>query len=263
VEKHTKEVQLGDTGGALSDIVSQWIVPQWPAPKNVRAYVTTRAGNFNQAPYDGFNTADHVGDSQVVVARNRRLLQQHFGWSREPQWLNQVHGATVVTVEQAINLAADACVSEVEGAACAIHTADCLPVFFTNKQGTKVALAHAGWRGLLQGVLENTLACFAGSDCVYAWMGPAISQKYFEVGEEVYSQFVQATPSLQVMFTPVAAGKYLCDLYGIARYRMEQRPGCTVYGGEYCAFGDSRFFSYRRQPVTGRILSLLWMDSCQ
>lgn len=253
----------------IEGIVTQWISPQWPAPAHVRAYVTTRAGNINLPPYDGFNTADHVGDELDVVMHNRQLLQQHFGWARQPRWLNQVHGIHVDEVllhhgeGNVATIDADASVTNMLGVPCAIHTADCLPVFFSNEKGSQVALAHAGWRGLLQGVLENTLACFEPEEFVYAWLGPAISQAHFEVGEEVFQQFVSSDASAECAFTAVGDGKYLCDLYAIARQRLDSAGRCAVYGGEYCTFSDSRLFSYRQEPVTGRLLSLVWIDASQ
>lgn len=267
----------------VDEIVAQWIRPQWPAPAHVRAYVTTRAGNINSPPYDGFNTADHVGDELDVVMHNRHSLQQYFGWAKLPRWLNQVHGTRVDELllahchKDEANLGslsphlygnvpaidADACVTNALSVPCAIHTADCLPVFFSNEKGSRVALAHAGWRGLLQGVLENTLACFEPGEFVYAWLGPAISQAHFEVGEEVFQQFVTNDIAAECAFTATSDGKYLCDLYAIARQRLESGGRCAVYGGEYCTFKDPRFFSYRQEPVTGRLLSLIWIDTSQ
>ena len=248
----------------IDDLLPHWIVPDWPAPKQVRAYVTTREGDRNAAPYDGFNTADHVGDDLADVEKNRGLLTQYFQWQRDPLWLNQVHGTVVVDVEtSSVHCDADSSVTTLLDSPCAIHTADCLPVFFTNQQGTNVALAHAGWRGLLQGVLENTLARFAANDSVYAWMGPAIGPSHFEVGVEVYQQFVEADNEAEEAFKRLANGRYLCDLYAIARQRLVQDARCSVYGGGFCTYSDPRFFSYRQKPVTGRLLSLIWIDSSQ
>ena len=261
----------------VEEIVPAWIRPQWPAPACIRAYVTTRAGSANLPPYDGFNTADHVGDEKSVVMQNRHMLQQYFGWASQPCWLNQVHGTDVDELllgggakplsrylpSKVATIDADACVTNRLNTPCAIHTADCLPVFFTNQKGTRVALAHAGWRGLLQGVLENTLACFEPEDFVYAWLGPAISQSHFEVGEEVFQQFVSHDAFVERAFCAIGNGKYLCDLYDIARRRLESVDRCAVYGGEYCTFSDPRFFSYRQEPTTGRLLSLIWIDSSQ
>ena len=266
----------------VESVVAEWIQPQWPAPAHVRAYVTTRAGSINSPPYDGFNTADNVGDELDMVVRNRHTLQQYFGWAKPPRWLNQVHGTSVderllhcgegeANLEASSSdlhadapvIDADACVTNALSVPCAIHTADCLPVFFSNKKGSRVALAHAGWRGLLQGVLENTLACFEPEEFVYAWLGPAISQAHFEVGEEVYQQFVSHDIAAESAFRSTGGGKYLCDLYAIARQRLESAGRCAVYGGEYCTFKDSRFFSYRQKSVTGRLLSLIWIDASQ
>ena len=264
-------------GRKLEAMVAAWIKPQWPAPSHVRAYVTTRSGSINLSPYDGFNTADHVGDELDVVMHNRHMLQQFFGWATQPCWLNQVHGTDVherlleaspdflprPLLGEGLSIDADASVTDVLNNPCAIHTADCLPVFFTNEKGSRVALAHAGWRGLLEGVLENTLACFDPGEFVYAWLGPAISQAHFEVGEDVFQQFVSRNVVAEDAFAAVGEGKYLCDLYDIARRRLESVGRCAVYGGEYCTFSDPRFFSYRQKPITGRLLSLIWIDPSQ
>lgn len=248
----------------IKALLPHWVVPDWPAPKCIRAYVTTRDGDLSVAPYNGFNTADHVGDDLAVVQSNRFLLAQYFQWQRQPHWLNQVHGTVVVDAEtSSVASDADASVTSLLDSPCAIHTADCLPVFFTNQQGTKVALAHAGWRGLLHGVLENTLSCFSENDCIYAWMGPAIGPSHFEVGVEVYNQFTGVNSETINAFIPLENGKYLCDLYAIARQRLSSDIRCSVFGGGLCTYSDHRFYSYRQAPVTGRLLSLIWIDSRQ
>lgn len=245
----------------LKQLLSHWVAPEWPAAPHVRAYVSTRAGDVNSPPFDGFNTADHVGDNIAQVEANREQLQTYFQWRAPVRWINQTHSVVVEDLSQPMLAESDAVTSDQVGAACLVHTADCLPVFFTDKDGVRVALAHAGWRGLLNGVLENTLACFLPDDEVYAWLGPAIGPHHFEVGEEVRELFVAHDARAALAFGPSNEGKYLCDLYFIARLRLSINPRCRVFGGELCSYGDDRFFSYRQQPQTGRMLSMIWLDN--
>ncbi|PIE41404.1 MAG: multi-copper polyphenol oxidoreductase [Gammaproteobacteria bacterium] len=246
----------------------QWIEPDWPAPQQVKAVVSTRAGNISTPPYDGFNTAAHVGAPPQQVEQCRKLFQQQFQIKTAPQWLDQVHGVNVITAQpDGLVRQADASYTDQPEIVCTIHTADCLPVFFCDRQGTQVALAHAGWRGLLSGILENTLAHFscAAADII-CWLGPAISQKHFEVGAEVKSAFASKQAIPAGAFQPSGrvsnAGKHFyCDLYSLARQRLNQAGVERVLGGELCTFSDPRFFSYRRQSTTGRILSAIWLTA--
>ena len=241
-----------------------WLQPHWSVPK-VRAYCSTRAGRFNRPPYDGFNTANHVGDAPQDVAESRRWLGQYFNWQRQPQWLQQVHGTGVVEARgDGIERKADAVFSGIPGQVCTLHTADCLPVFLAAEDGSVVALAHAGWRGLAAGVLQNTVQAMAvQTSAVVAWLGPAISAQNFEVGEEVLATFTESIQGCEPCFSPNHRGRWQCDLYGLAKLVLKRSGVKTISGGDYCTFADPNLFSYRRSPVTGRLLSLIWIDPAQ
>ncbi|MCP1645906.1 YfiH family protein [Pseudomonas citronellolis] len=241
-------------------MTSPWLIPDWPAPANVRACVSTRAGGVSQAPFDSFNLGDHVGDEPAAVAENRRRLEQAQGC--RPAWLSQVHGIEVVEADPSRVATADANWSATPGIACAVLTADCLPALFCDRAGTRVAAAHAGWRGLAGGVLEATLDRLAvPADEVLVWLGPAIGPQAFEVGPEVREAFLADHAEAEAAFVPsVNAGRYMADIYQLARIRLAARGVTAVYGGGLCTFSDTeRFYSYRRNPRTGRQASLVWL----
>ena len=239
---------------------TSWLIPDWPAPANVRACVSTRAGGVSQAPFGSFNLGDHVGDEPAAVAENRHRLEQAQGC--RPAWLSQVHGIEVVEADPSRVATADASWSATPGIACAVLTADCLPALFCDRAGTRVAAAHAGWRGLAGGVLEATLDKLAvPADEVLVWLGPAIGPQAFEVGPEVHEAFLADHAEAKVAFVPsVNAGRYMADIYQLARIRLAARGVTAVYGGGLCTFSDTeRFYSYRRNPRTGRQASLVWL----
>ena len=239
------------------------IRPDWPAPANVQALCTTRAGGVSAAPWDTMNLGDHVGDNHGDVLENRRRLAL---WAHlEPErffWLQQVHGTDVATLPDTRQIA-DAAVTDLPGHVCAILTADCLPVLFCDRAGTRVAAAHAGWRGLAAGILENTVQRFDAVGDVMAWMGPAISAQKFEVGPEVREQFLDFNRETDTFFalSPERPGHFLADLYGLARFRLEQAGVNLIYGGGFCTASDAQqFFSYRRDGQTGRTASCIWLS---
>lgn len=238
---------------------SDWLLPGWPAPTNVRACVTTRAGGVSQAPFDGLNLGDHVGDDPAAVAANRARLVEALGC--RPAWLQQVHSPDAVEADPRQVPTADASWTATPGTACAVLTADCLPALFCDRAGTRVAAAHAGWRGLAGGVLENTVAALGGEpDELLVWLGPAIGPQSFEVGAEVREAFVAQHAEAERAFVPSAnAGKYLADLYSLARIRLAAIGVTAVHGGGLDTFSDPRFFSYRRAARTGRFASLVWL----
>ncbi|MDP9785860.1 peptidoglycan editing factor PgeF [Pseudomonas fluorescens] len=240
--------------------MSDWLIPDWPAPARVKACVTTRAGGVSLAPFDSLNLGDHVGDDPAAVAENRRRLTDRFAIT--PAWLQQVHGIAVVEADPTQVATADASWTETPGIACAAMTADCLPVLFCNRAGTRVAAAHAGWRGLANGVLEATLDSLAvPADEILAWLGPAIGPQAFEVGPEVREAFIAQLPQTSQAFAASPnAGKFLADIYQLARLRLAARGVTAVYGGGLCTVTDPRFFSYRRNPRTGRFASLVWIE---
>lgn len=237
-----------------------WIVPDWPAPARVRALATTRGGGVSAPPYDSFNLATHVGDEPHAVAENRRRLRSAL--PAEPLWLNQVHGTRAVTAEQAgSDCAADACVARSPDRVCAVQSADCLPVLFADLAGTVVAAAHAGWRGLAAGVLEQTVTAMAvAPENLLAWLGPAIGPAAFEVGAEVREIFSAHDPAAAAAFAANDRGRWQCDLAALARLRLARAGVARVFGGGLCTHSDPlRFYSYRRDGVTGRMASLVWL----
>jgi YfiH family protein len=239
--------------------LSDWLTPDWPAPANVQACVTTRAAGVSLAPFDSLNLGDHVEDDPQAVAENRRLLVERLAC--QPAWLKQVHSPDVVAADPAALPVADASCSATPGIACTVLTADCLPVLFCDRAGTRVAAAHAGWRGLASGVLENTLEALAVEPAeVLAWLGPAIGPESFEVGPEVREAFVSRHAEAERAFSSSrTAGKFLADIYELARIRLAARGVTAVYGGGLDTFTDPHFFSYRRTARTGRFASLVWL----
>lgn len=239
---------------------ADWLIPDWPAPSRVKACVTTRAGGVSVSPYDTFNLGDHVEDDPAAVAENRRLLSDALGC--KPAWLSQVHGVNVVDADPSKVHKADASVTSTPGIACAILTADCLPALFCDRAGTRVGAAHAGWRGLAAGVLEATVTKLgvAPGD-VLVWLGPAIGPHVFEVGAEVHEAFVAHNPQTDAAFIKgEQPGKFIADIYKLARIRLEAIGVTAVYGGGFCTVSDERFYSYRRAARTGRFASLVWLE---
>jgi YfiH family protein len=234
------------------------IVPDWPAPPNVKSLMTTRDGGTSLPPYASFNLGSHVGDDPAAVAANRAALRQHL--PTEPVWLNQIHATTVADADLATGVpAADAAVARQRGTVCAVLTADCLPVLFCARDGSVVAAAHAGWRGLHAGVLEATVAAMQHrADGLMAWLGAAIGPAAFEVGDEVRQAFVADDRAASAAFVP-HHGKWLADLYALARLRLHACGVDAVYGGGLCTHTDAaRFYSYRRDGASGRMASLIW-----
>lgn len=242
----------------------QFIHPDWPAPGNVHGLVSTRSGGVSKAPFDSFNLGDHVGDEPAAVAQNREILRAFL--PAEPKWLKQVHGTAVAHADSLdAPVEADASVAFSPGRVCAVLTADCLPVLFCDRHGTRVAAAHAGWRGLAAGVLEASVAAMQCDPAdIMAWMGPAIGPQAFEVGGEVREVFVNQNPQDAEAFTPhpspLTPHRYLADIYGLARLRLARAGVRQVYGGGLCTHSDTeRFYSYRRDKTTGRMASLVWL----
>lgn len=248
------------------------LIPDWPGmPGNVGALSTMRGGGVSRTPYDdgsgggGLNLGSHVGDDPVAVAQNRARLRTLL--PAEPAWLSQVHGAVVLDAAHAHGAPeADASIAIGPGAVCAIMTADCLPILFCDVQGRVVGAAHAGWRGLAAGVLENTVAALraAGAGDILAWMGPAIGPACFEVGEDVRQAFMAVTSEADAAFLPNIniPGKYFGDIYHLARLVLHRQGVDKISGGGFCTMTDAaRFYSYRRDRITGRMASLVWLNA--
>ncbi len=240
-----------------------FIEPDWPAPSGVRAISTLRVGGVSQGVYGSFNLGAHVGDEPENVIANRRLLREVLALPAEPFWLNQVHGNAVVRAETRPGPppAADATYSDKTGVVCVVMTADCLPVLFCDHAGSRVAAAHAGWRGLADGVLEATVQAF-GKEKPMAWLGPAIGPDAFEVGPPVRQAFLEAFGAgASAAFLQTDDSHWLADLYGLARLALARVGVTEVYGCGHCTFGDpERFFSYRRDGQTGRMATLVWWE---
>lgn len=241
------------------------IIPDWPAPSRVRAISSTRKGGVSPRPWDSLNLGDHVGDDSARVGRNRQLLAQlMLQDSATIHWLEQVHGDTVVELPVPNLPRADASTACAPGHVCAILTADCLPVLFCDRSGMRVAAAHAGWRGLLSGVLEKTIAQFEQAESVIAWLGPAIGPASFEVGPEVRDAFLERDPGAANCFrsSPRTQGRFLADIYELARRRLRASGVTAISGGDYCTVQDPEtFFSFRRDGQTGRQASLIWLEA--
>lgn len=258
-----------------------WLIPDWPAPASVRALCTTRSGGVSAGPYETLNLGDHVGDAPATVLANRRLLRQTVGV--RPVFLQQIHGWQVATLDAQTpdGTPADGCMTSSASVACTIMVADCLPVLFTDRQGSAVAAAHAGWRGLAgeggRGVLESVLASFMtlanmqhGTTAieVIAWLGPCIGPEQFEVGPEVKAAFEAHDPQAAGCFKPHAGGKWLADLAGLARRRLKAMGVTSIHGNDgsapWCtASNPSRFFSHRRDTralgASGRFAACIWL----
>nr|WP_294863767.1 peptidoglycan editing factor PgeF [uncultured Pseudogulbenkiania sp.] len=239
-----------------------WLTADWPAPAKVKTLITTRKGGVSEAPYDSFNLGAHVGDLPEHVSLNRETLRRFV--PEEPAWLNQVHGTRVVNAADVTETPpeADASVSRTPDAVCVIMTADCLPVLLTSRDGSVVGAAHAGWRGLCDGVIEATVSAMNEPAAnLMAWLGPAIGPDAFEVGAEVRAAFMAHDPAAAQAFTDIGEGKFLGDIYTLARQRLAALGISDVYGGDFCTVIDrERFFSYRRDRTTGRMASLIWIE---
>ena len=263
------------------------IIPDWPAPARVKAIQTTRQGGVSIAPYGSLNLGSHVRDNPLAVERNRILLNKLL--PGEPVWLEQTHGTLVANADRAScgcdtlltksadcgssRMAAppapcrggypqaDACIAQHRESVCAVMTADCLPVLLCDAQGSVVGVAHAGWRGLCDGVIETTvLAMGVAPQSMMAWLGPAISQEAFEVGEEVRAAFVAVQPQAASAFIAGQSGKWFADIYALARLRLNALGVTQIYGGGHCTYRErEQFFSYRRDGVTGRMGTFIWL----
>jgi hypothetical protein len=244
----------------------QWIEPEWPVPAHVRVISTLRGGGASSGPYASLNLARHVGDQPEAVLENRRRLRSAAGLPAEPLWLEQVHGTDVVEhagagAEAIAPPRADASVAFQPGRVCVVMTADCLPVVFADRAGMRLGVAHAGWRGLVGGVLEATIRALRvpPADLV-AWLGPAIAQPAFEVGVEVREVFVGRSRAFADGFVANAEGRYQADIYGLARTALAAAGVHGVFGGGWCTHRQTdRFFSFRRDGTTGRMATLAWL----
>lgn len=238
------------------------IVPDWPAPSPVHAAATTRLGGVSAGAYARLNLGDHVGDDPAAVAANRRRLTEALALPAAPFWLRQVHGTGVVRAGRAESpsVEADGSWTDEAGVVCVVGTADCLPVLFCDANGSRIAAAHAGWRGLAAGVLETTVGALGvPPERLLVWLGPAIGATAFEVGPEVRERFLDVDPSAAAAFCRGRDDRWLADLAQLARLRLRRLGVTGIWGGHWCTASDpARFFSYRREGMTGRMATLIW-----
>jgi YfiH family protein len=237
------------------------IVPDWPAPAHVGALVTERSGGVSVGRYSSLNLAKHVGDTPQAVHENRRRLAREL--PGEPVWLEQVHGTRIADLDSAQSGPADGAVTRRPGVVCAILTADCLPVLLTNRAGTHIGAAHAGWRGLAAGVLPAAVAAMGlPPRDLLAWLGPAIGPSAYEVGDEVRAAFLARDPATSAAFVANARGRWQADLYSLARLSLAAAGVAATFGGGSCTATEAeRFFSHRREAPCGRMASLIWLKS--
>jgi polyphenol oxidase len=254
-------VSSASLAGAL-----QILVPDWPAPALVRAAFTLRSGGVSAAPFDSLNVGVHVGDLPDAVRENRRRVREGLQLTAEPAWIEQVHGTEVADLDApaadaAPSAPADAVFTRQPRRVCVVQVADCMPVLLASRDGSCVAAAHAGWRGLAAGVLEATLRRLATQPAqLLAWLGPAIGPQHFEVGSEVRDAFVTHDPSAAAAFGANSRGRWQCDLVALAQQRLRAAGVTAVFGGECCTYADpARFFSYRRDGRCGRMAALIWL----
>jgi len=242
------------------------LVPDWPEPERVKALVTTRLGGVSLGGFASLNLGTHVNDERDSVAQNRLTLANHTGLAASRfAWLDQVHGLAIITAEAGGQVVqADGSDTTENNLACVVMTADCLPVLFCDQAGTKVSAVHAGWRGLAGGILQKAVQRFADPSKVMAWLGPAISQAHFEVGNDVYQAFIANNAQNHSAFTASEdPNKWMADIYQLARLQLKSAGVDQIYGGQYCTYADEKhFYSYRRDGVeSGRMASLVWLNS--
>ena len=258
----------------LSYLPAEWPKSCSAITENVHAYTTLATGGYSKGDYSQFNLASHVGDDLQSVRQNRAKLVRDLRLPSEPVWLEQVHSNAVIVIDETTSMPlsadtevmparqADASITRQKDVVCAVLTADCLPVFFCNRSGTEVAVAHAGWRGLHAGIVSNTVNTMQSSaEDILVSLGPAIGVKAFEVGDEVYHAFLDKNSKNQSAFTKTDKHHYLCDIYKLAIFELQSIGVTQVAGGDYCTYTESdRFYSFRRQQNTGRIASIIWIS---
>ena len=241
-----------------------WIAANWPALDHIHAGTTTRIGGASGIPYDSFNLADHVGDNQKNVSHNRKLLRNQLNLPAEPYWLQQVHGNRVIAAKIANSAEpADGIVTDQTNIVCTVLTADCLPLLLRNVHGTQIAAIHVGWRGFSKNIITNAIETFAENrENIIAWLGPCIGASHYEIDDEVRNACLNICGAAEHAFNPGRDGHWFADLHRLAKYQLAHLGIENIYGGGYCTYGDANlFFSYRRDGITGRMASLIWMDS--
>ncbi len=241
--------------------IKHWLVPDWPAPANIHAATTLRTGGVSLGAFSSLNPAAHVSDDNERVRQNRQIIRAMLNLPAEPIWLEQIHSNRAVKAVKTASLGqADASYTNESGVVCAVMTADCLPLLICSTDGAQIAAIHAGWRGLLAGVITNTVVAMQQQDFL-VWLGPAIGPDCFEVGPEVREDFLEKSASFNDAFKRQGNGKWLADIYQLARIELAVLGIINVYGGTHCTFTEhERFYSYRRESQTGRMATLIWRE---
>ena len=241
--------------------MTHWITPDWPVAEHIHAASTLRTGGVSLAEFSSLNPAEHVNDRPEHVLENRQYIRNMLVLPAEPAWLKQTHSTQVVCAEQVVaSTEADASYTTKKNVVCTVLTADCLPVLLCDQQGTTIAAIHGGWRGLLNGIIENALVKMPNTE-ILAWLGPAIGAQCFQVGDDVRNAFITKSGQFSSAFKQQEKGKYLADIYQIARILLNNAGVTQIYGGDFCTVTDrERFFSYRRDGQTGRMATLIWKE---
>lgn len=238
-----------------------FLTPHWDAPNHIHAAMTLRNGGVSKPPFASLNPATHVGDDLKAVAANRLIIKELLALPAEPVWLEQSHSNRVICADQPLDNHADASFTTQAGVVCVVLTADCLPLLFCSEDGEKIAAVHAGWRGLLNGIIRQTVSTLQ-TNRLLVWLAPAIGANCFEVGSEVREAFIAKNTQFTHAFVAYSAEKWLADIYQLARIELLELGITKIYGGEFCTMTDAqRFYSYRRDAQTGRMATLIWKDS--
>lgn len=240
-----------------------WLPAIWPAPAHIHAGTTSRTGGISPAPYDSFNLADHVGDNPAYVEHNRTLLCQSLGLTTAPRWLQQQHGNRIIDITESSNIhQGDGAYTTYKHRICAVLTADCLPLLLCDAQGTQIAAIHVGWRGYSKNIIPNAISRFsAPARDLLAWIGPCISAEHYKIGPEVHAACVQVTGDPDIGFTATRNHHWHANLVTLARFQLQACGVRDIHGGDHCTYAEAeRFYSYRRDGVTGRMASLIWME---
>lgn len=240
-----------------------WLPATWPAPAHIHAGTTTRTGGISPAPYATFNLADHVGDNPAYVDHNRKLLRKSLGLTASPCWLTQQHGNRIVDImEPCINQEGDGAYTTHKHRTCVVLTADCLPLLLCDARGTQISAVHIGWRGYSKNIIPNAISRFSSpTRDLLAWIGPCISAEHYEVGADVHTACMQVTGDSGIGFASTRRHHWRADLVALVRFQLQACGVRDIHGGDHCTFAEAeRFFSHRRDGVTGRMASLIWME---
>ena len=239
-----------------------WLWADWPAPKHVHAGTSLRTGGVSLSPFNKLNLGLHVGDEAKNVINNRNYLSQYLKLPSEPVWLDQIHSSNIISLDnQAIDVSADGSFTTMQNKVCTIMTADCVPILFCNTSGTKVAAIHAGWKGICNGIIEKAIDEFPNQNNIFVWIGPCISSEHYEVGKDVYEQCLNHSTSLKNAFTHIKKEHWYCDLTKIVQIILKKSGVGLIYECGLCTYKmDKLFYSYRREGVTGRTASMIWME---